>query len=149
VVEDSTARIYRTHQRGHYEIGIIISRRFIRVWLRIRQAGVGFSKSKKGFWESRLIPRRTLSSAGAKGVESGVKGRQNRRPFHPDYLLSPHRNPCSLSLLYPMAGDSPLMGSICCSSHVSQPNNPFLVLSRAILRCNVFHHILRYRITSH
>ena len=30
---------------------------------------------------------RPLFSAGAKGVESGVKGRQIRRPFHSDYDL--------------------------------------------------------------
>jgi hypothetical protein len=34
--KDPIKRIRRTHQRGHYEIDVIISRCFIRVWWRIR-----------------------------------------------------------------------------------------------------------------
>ena len=51
--KDLIAIIYRTRQRGHYKIDIIISRCVDRVWWRVRWAGGWFSKKKKGFWESR------------------------------------------------------------------------------------------------
>ena len=119
-----------------------------------RQKEGGSSESKTG--SLYKVPSWPLSSAGAKDAESGGKGRQIRRPFHPDcYILrSCRRNEtrkgrCFMIAASPRPGDALAaywwycFAGFCKLISNSLPRNWCSALELERLHANLLHDILR------